>query len=75
MWTRGGFTIVHERLEEGLFTFPERVAAGGECVEMDTHELAMLLEGLTRDTARGAVYRHAASRRASNGLAKSVPST
>ena len=54
MWTRGGFTIVHKRLEKGLFTFPARVAAGGECVEMDAHELAMLLEGLTPGTTRGA---------------------
>ena len=30
MWTRGGFTIVHKRLEEGLFACirpPERIAA------------------------------------------------
>lgn len=24
-WTRGGFTIVHKRLERGTFTFPTRV--------------------------------------------------
>jgi len=54
MWTRGGFTIVHKRLEEGLFAFPDRVAAGGDCVELDAHELAMLLEGLSRGTTRGA---------------------
>ncbi|MBK8936149.1 MAG: IS66 family insertion sequence element accessory protein TnpB [Polyangiaceae bacterium] len=27
VWTRGGFTIVHKRLERGRFTFPERVRA------------------------------------------------
>jgi transposase len=46
MWTRGGFTIVQKRLERGRFTFPERVAAGERCIEIDAHELAMLLEGL-----------------------------
>jgi transposase len=25
LWTRGGFTIVHKRLEKGTFTFPARV--------------------------------------------------
>jgi transposase len=28
VWTRGGFTIVHKRLERGRFTFPERVTEG-----------------------------------------------
>jgi len=56
MWTRGGFTILHKRLERGRFTFPERVAAGASSVEIDAHELSMLLEGLavanTRSAAR-----------------------
>jgi transposase len=46
MWTRGGFTIVHKRLERGRFTFAQRVVGGAACVEIDAHELAMLLEGL-----------------------------
>ncbi|MBK8938186.1 MAG: IS66 family insertion sequence element accessory protein TnpB, partial [Polyangiaceae bacterium] len=46
VWTRGGFTIVHKRLERGRFTFPERVRADAVRVEIDAHELAMLLEGL-----------------------------
>jgi transposase len=25
VWTRGGWTIVHKRLERGTFTFPARV--------------------------------------------------
>ena len=25
LWTRGGFTILHKRLERGQFTFPARV--------------------------------------------------
>ena len=56
LWTRGGFTIVHKRLEVGRFTFPDRVAAGVSSVEIDAHELSMLLEGLvvanTRSAAR-----------------------
>ena len=54
MWTRGGFTIVHKRLERGRFTFPGQVADGVHCVEIDAHELAMLLEGLNVSHAPGA---------------------
>ncbi len=54
VWTRGGFTIVHKRLERGRFTFPARVAAGATRVEIDAHELAMLLEGLVPATTRAA---------------------
>jgi transposase len=50
VWTRGGFTIVHKRLERGTFTFPARVTATATCVAIDVHELAMLLEGI--DVAR-----------------------
>jgi transposase len=44
--TRGGFTIVHKRLERGRFTFPEQVVPGATRVEIDAHELSALLEGL-----------------------------
>lgn len=54
MWTRGGFTIVHKRLERGQFTFPERVVRGVARVEVDAHELAMLLEGLVPARSRSA---------------------
>jgi transposase len=46
VWTRGGFTIVHKRLERGTFTFPARVAPDVASVVIDAHELAMLLEGI-----------------------------
>jgi len=46
LWTRGGFTIVHKRLERGTFTFPARVTANATAVEVDVHELSMLLEGI-----------------------------
>lgn len=44
LWTRGGFTIVHKRLERGRFTFPARVSTTAARVEIDAHELSMLLE-------------------------------
>lgn len=46
VWTRGGFTIVHKRLERGTFTFPRQVQLGVSSVELDVDELAMLLEGI-----------------------------
>jgi transposase len=54
VWMRGGFTIVHRRLERGRFTFPARVTAEAARVEIDAHELAMLLEGLDALTTRSA---------------------
>ena len=54
LWTRGGFTIVHKRLERGRFTFPTRVTAAATHVEIEAHELAMLLEGLVASTTRSA---------------------
>lgn len=53
MWTRGGFTIVHKRLERGSFTFPDAVTADAASVQIDAHELAMLLEGLQPGTRPG----------------------
>lgn len=46
VWTRGGFTIVHKRLERGTFTFPARMTADAKSIPIDVHELAMLLEGV-----------------------------
>jgi len=46
LWTRGGYTIVYKRLERGRFTFPAQVVPGATSVQIDAHELAMLLEGL-----------------------------
>jgi transposase len=54
MWTRGGLLIVHKRLERGRFTFPSRVTAEAARVEIDVHELAMLLEGLDEKDERSA---------------------
>jgi transposase len=46
LWTRGGFTIVQKRLERGTFAFPEQVRSGAVSVQLDAHELSMLLEGV-----------------------------
>lgn len=46
MWTRGGFTIVHKRLERGTFSALRSVRPDASCVQVDIHELSMLLEGL-----------------------------
>lgn len=51
VWTRGGFTIVHKRLETGTFSFVTGVHSDATCVPIDVHELGMLLEGV--DVVRG----------------------
>ena len=51
-WTRGGFTIVHKRLERGRFTFVADVKPGATSVSIGADELAMLLEGIDARTAR-----------------------
>lgn len=52
MWTRGGFTVVHKRLEVGTFTFAARLGGDAKSVELDVHELSMLLEGIDIQRAR-----------------------
>lgn len=52
VWTRGGFTIVHKRLERGTFTFPSRVTGDSTSIAIDVHELAMLLEGIDVSRAK-----------------------
>ena len=72
MWTRGGFTILHKRLERGTFTFNrEQVGDGARSVEIDAHELAMLLEGIDVSTARKSARWEPATR-ASSGSEKSL---
>jgi transposase len=53
-WTRGGFTILHKRLERGRFNFTKQLREGVKSVRIDIHELSMLLEGLEAKTTRGA---------------------
>lgn len=52
LWTRGGFTIVAKRLERGTFTFARQVHEGAKSIELDAHELSMLLEGIDVTRAR-----------------------
>lgn len=52
VWTRGGFTIVHKRLERGTFAFAAQVDGEAQVVEIDVHELSMLLEGIDVRLAR-----------------------
>jgi len=51
LWTRGGFTVVHKRLERGTFGFTQAMTEGAKCVPIDVHELGLLLEGI--DVTRG----------------------
>ena len=53
LFTRGGFTIVHKRLERGRFSFPDQLRPGATAVEVDAHELSMLLEGLAAPRGGG----------------------
>lgn len=46
VYTRGGYTIVHKRLERGRFAFVHQVQPGVRSVQIDVHELSMLLEGV-----------------------------
>lgn len=45
-WTRGGFMIVHKRLERGTFAFAREFDGETKCVPIDVHELSLLLEGI-----------------------------
>lgn len=51
VWTRGGFTIVHKRLEKGTFARPTADEATSH-LEVDVHELSMMLEGIELSSAR-----------------------
>ena len=63
VWTRGGFTIVQKRLERGTFARVFDETETRTHVEIDVHELSMLLEGIElrtgRTSARWEPTRHA----------------
>lgn len=52
VWTRGGFTIVHKRLERGTFPRVFDEVEERTHVDLDVHELSMLIEGIELITAR-----------------------
>lgn len=52
VWTRGGFMIVHKRLERGRFAFAKELSPDARAVEVGADELAMLLEGIDASSAR-----------------------
>jgi len=52
VWTRGGFTIVHKRLERGTFARLFRDDEVRTHAELDIHELSMMLEGIELRTGR-----------------------
>jgi transposase len=55
VWTRGGFTILHKRLERGQFAFADQVKDDARSVQIDVHELAMLLEGIDASRVRSSI--------------------
>jgi len=48
-WDRSGFCLWYKRLEEGVFRLP---SGKGASVELDTSELAMILEGIDPESAK-----------------------
>lgn len=52
-WDRSGYCLVSKRLERGRFSTPfERVVEGQTHVEMESAELALILEGIDLRGAR-----------------------
>jgi transposase len=52
VWTRGGFMVVHKRLERGTFAWVFSSSDTRSHVEVDAHELTMLLEGIDATSTR-----------------------
>ena len=52
VWTRGGFTIISKRLEKGCFTFHYHLVQEEKSIQIQEHELSMLLEGIDIRRAR-----------------------
>jgi len=48
-WDRSGFCLWYKRLEEGVFRLP---TGKGASVELDTSDLAMILEGIDPASAK-----------------------
>ena len=60
-WDRSGFCIVKKRLEAGTFRLVRTAEGAAKHVEIDSAELALMLEGIElTDATRRKRYRHAA---------------
>jgi len=60
-WDRSGFCVVKKRLEAGTFRLARKPDGTTPHVEIDSAELALMLEGIALDGAkRRKRYRHAA---------------
>jgi transposase len=68
VWTRGGLTILHKRLERGTFAQVFGHKDARTHVEIDVHELSMLLEGI--DLASGRMSKRWAPARHVDRVAK-----
>jgi transposase len=67
-WSRGGFVILHKRLELGRFRFPAR-SPGSRTVAIDATELAMMLDGIDiQKVQRSKVWKPA-----SRGIDRELP--
>lgn len=53
-WDRTGYAILGKKLARGRFHLAREIAAGATCVEIESAELALMLEGID---LRGAVRR------------------
>jgi transposase len=51
-WDRNGFCIVKKRLEAGTFKLVRQAQSGASHVEIDSAELALMLEGIELTGAR-----------------------
>jgi len=52
LWDRTGFLCLYKRLEAGTFALPAAPDAGGRHVEIDSGDLALMLEGVDLRGAR-----------------------
>jgi transposase len=51
-WDRSGFCILAKKLGKGRFRFPREVVEGEIQIEIESAELAMMLEGFDLSTAK-----------------------
>lgn len=48
-WDRNGYCLLYKRLHQALFRVPPHAARVGKSMQIDTAELARLLEGVSRE--------------------------